>query len=467
MHIVDSLLALHEAARAVAAKPSVGGYEPLIDGSIPQEYWANYKCPEEDVAEWRRNLDLEAFGRECRAIERELKDQQGQEDLDHLQGVLNWSLGLYWAGVGLAAFCDPMAWNPLAAVLISTATMARWTMVGHHVCHGGYSREQTTEERFHRRFFARGLFRRIYDWLDWMAPEAWDAEHNKIHHYMLGETADPDLVERNFLQVRAGNYGPGIMKYLAVGFLMATWKWFYYAPNTLKELFALEKDRAEKRGEERHQPFTTGAQPTTVTFAFEELFRGRVRPAVEMAKCMLPYMVMQFMVIPAAVGGVASLFVGAAAGAAVGQLVLLNMVVAEVLTNIHSFVIIATNHVGNDIYRFATPVKAKTGEFYLRAIIGSANFCTGGKVNADGSYKPAGVRGNVLDYMQGWLNYQIEHHMFDSLSMLSYQKAQPKVKALCEKHGVPYVQQNVFKRLQVSVDVMVGKTDMIQWESGK
>ena len=54
-----------------------------------------------------------------------------------------------------------------------------------------------------------------------------------------------------------------------------------------------------------------------------------------------------------------------------------------------------------------------------------------------------------------------------SLEPCSYQRSQPEVKALCEKHGVPYVQENVFKRLAKTVDVMVGKKDMIQWEAGR
>ena len=44
--------------------------------------------------------------------------------------------------------------------------------------------------------------------------------------------------------------------------------------------------------------------------------------------------------------------------------------------------------------------------------------------------------------------------------MLQYQKAAPKLKAICEKHGVPYVQENVFVRLQKTVDIMVGKATM-------
>ena len=39
--------------------------------------------------------------------------------------------------------------------------------------------------------------------------------------------------------------------------------------------------------------------------------------------------------------------------------------------------------------------------------------------------------------------------------MLSYQKAAPELRAICAKHGVPYVQQNVFKRLKKTADIMV------------
>jgi fatty acid desaturase len=55
---------------------------------------------------------------------------------------------------------------------------------------------------------------------------------------------------------------------------------------------------------------------------------------------------------------------------------------------------------------------------------------------------------------------QIEHHVWPDLSMKQYQQAAPKLKALCEQHGVPYVQESVFERLQKTVDVMVGKTTM-------
>jgi len=64
--------------------------------------------------------------------------------------------------------------------------------------------------------------------------------------------------------------------------------------------------------------------------------------------------------------------------------------------------------------------------------------------------------------MYGWLNYQIEHHLWPDLPLSQYQKLQPQVKALCERHGIPYCQDSVFKRLLKAVDIMVGKTSMLK-----
>ena len=440
--------------------------------TLPQEYWATQEPATSALPAWRQNLDLEAFGKDMFELENKLKKEQSQDDVDHLKGVLRFSQFLYAAGIVLAGFCNPLQGNILAAVCLSTAVCARWTMVGHHVCHGGYNRLQKPTERFHRKSFALGPVRRVIDWLDWMAPEAWDVEHNDLHHYKLGETTDPDLLERNTIDMRAGSFGPKPFRYLIVGALMAVWKWYYYAPNTLKELYQRSIDRAAAgRPADRNatgevpkvNPFNTGDEPATVLYLMKRLFMPgsfaeRVAPTVALAKCCLPYFMANFVAVPLAFY--------AALGPAAGKLALMNMVAMELITNIHSFIIIATNHCGEDVYRFATPCRPRSPDFYLRAVIGSVNFDTGAKTNPDGSHKSSGLTGNAVDYVQGWLNYQIEHHAFPTLSMLAYQKGAPQVKAICEKHGVPYVQENVFIRVKKTVDIMVGNKSMKQWERG-
>jgi hypothetical protein len=45
--------------------------------------------------------------------------------------------------------------------------------------------------------------------------------------------------------------------------------------------------------------------------------------------------------------------------------------------------------------------------------------------------------------------------------MLQYQRGAPRLKAICETYGVPYVQESVWTRLFKTVDIMVGRTSMI------
>merc|ERR1712228_726162 len=93
-----------------------------------------------------------------------------------------------------------------------------------------------------------------------------------------------------------------------------------------------------------------------------------------------------------------------------------NLALADILSNIHSFIIIATNHCGDDMYKFDASVTPRSGSFYMRAVTSSANFRT-----ANGVGKP--VHGNMADlndFLHGWLNYLVEHHAFPQLSMLPF-----------------------------------------------
>jgi fatty acid desaturase len=155
-------------------------------------------------------------------------------------------------------------------------------------------------------------------------------------------------------------------------------------------------------------------------------------------RCMLPYAGVQFGLVPL-------LFLPL--GPAAASNVLINSLLAEWFTNLHSFLIITTNHAGEDMYAFDEPVRQGKGEFYFRQVVGSTNFRTGGDLN---------------DFLHGFLNYQIEHHVFPDMSMLQYQRLQPQVRALCEKYGVPYVQESVFTRLRKTLAVMLGDADMLR-----
>jgi len=340
------------------------------------------------------------------------------EDLQHLRKVERWGRGLAVLGY-LIAWVFPF--NILGALLISTGNICRWANVAHPVMHGAYDKVPDVPKYYTRKRFAKG-WRRIIDWLDWIEPESWDYEHNTKHHYNLGEKSDPDNVAMNLKWLRESNI-PMWIRYVIVISFACIWKIAYYAPNTLKVQTNSER---EKRGETQHASFIRLAAWSPFS---EDGFRLWTR-------CYLPYISFRFVLMPL-------LFLPLGVDAALN--VLMASLLAEVFTNIHSFFIITPNHSAEDIYSFEEPSKGR-GEFYLRQIIGTVNYKTGS---------------DRFDFLHGWLNYQIEHHLFPSLPLNHYQKMQPIVKEICKKHNLPYRQEGVFKRARMTIELMVGKTNQL------
>ncbi|MES2640946.1 MAG: fatty acid desaturase [Myxococcota bacterium] len=355
-------------------------------------------------------MDLDAFGNDLRQLGAELRQECGPADLAHLRRIERWGYTaslLGWATAWIAP-------NPLSILALSTGRFARWTMVGHHVGHRGYDRLGRAGKPF-----GEGA-RRVVDWFDWLVPAAWKHEHNVLHHYRLNEAGDPDLVEENLRWLRESRW-PRPARYLLVFFFALTWKWLYYAPNTIAELHRADQ-KVDGAGADLPRGVWTWDPRTP---AGRDLWLRSV----------LPYASVHFVLLPA-------LFLLVSPWAAAS--VLVNQVLAELLTNLHSFAVIVPNHAGGDLYRFETPTRSKQ-EFLLRQVLGSANFRTGGDLN---------------DFAHGFLNYQIEHHLWPDLPMAAYQRAQPRVQALCARHGVPYVQESVWRRLGRTVRVMVGEETM-------
>jgi len=381
--------------------------------------------------QWISKIDLPAFGKEVHELGLRLKREQGEEDQKHLRKMINWSRLCAAFGL-LTMWLTP---NPLTVIAISLWTHSAWTMIGHHVCHGGYNRTDPSGRYSSRGFALGSLFRRVMDWFDWMLPEAWSVEHNNLHHYRLGEDADPDLLERN------ASLWKGNERYTMPFVSMLLWKWGYYAPNTYKELKIAEMRRAGIPLPEGFDPLA----PLTLGDLFAGKGNGVFTVWEFVSKVIGPYFLWRFVLLPLPLMLVnPAFFVNA----------FINLMLADIVSNIHGFIVIVTNHAGNDLYRFEVGCKPKSPTFYLRAVTSSANFATGSDLN---------------DFMHGWLNYQIEHHCWPDLSMLSYQKGQPELKAICEKHGVPYIQESVWVRLQKTMDIAMGKTHMrkypVEYES--
>jgi fatty acid desaturase len=361
--------------------------------------------------------DVENFTQELMALRRAANERMNLDDFKHLKKIERWGKLCTAAGYSTAWIMP----NPVSAFLMSQGNVTRWTTIAHHVVHKGYDKIEGVPERYTSTGFAKGL-RRFLDWNDWILPQAWANEHNKLHHYNLGEAADPDQVELNLEWLRDSNL-PMPVRYAIVGLFAISWKPVYYAPNTLKHLRSTKNNVL---GEERQ----------SAALSQLELWNPLNPFARDLwLKCLLPYIMVKFVLIPL-------LFIPLGPTAVIS--VWINTLLAEIIANLHSFLVIVPNHVGDDILLFEESANTKS-EFFLRQITGSANFKTGGDVN---------------DFLHGWLNYQIEHHLWPDLPASQYQILQPQVKALCQKYGIPYVQESVWKRLKKTVDVMVGNRSM-------
>jgi fatty acid desaturase len=367
---------------------------------------------------------LREFVLRMKDIGNRVRAESGAADIAHLRRMERW--GRLCSLIGYAT-----AWlvpNPVSAFLMSQGNLTRW-MVMHHVGHGGYNHVPGVPKRYTSHAFARG-WRRWLEWPDWMTPEAWNYEHNRLHHYSLNEAEDPDLVQRNVAWLRQARL-PRALKYTLVAFAMMSWKWFYYAPSTMRELHNRRQQVTGVGGHERPalalsapEEFETGTAYARAHFA------SMMRPSVWL-NCYLPYASLRFVLLPllfAPLGGWAVLSV------------LLNSLLAELVTNVHTFIVIVPNHAGDDLPAF-TDAPADFDENLIRQVIGSVNFRTGGDMN---------------DFAHMWLNYQIEHHVWPAMTMAGYQRAQPELRALCEEFGVPYIQHSVWYRLKQTIAVMLG-----------
>lgn len=350
---------------------------------------------------------FEEFAAELKALRREIEAKLGPEDIAHLKkmeriGKACTLLGLATAGLGP---------NPVSMLALAMGRSTRWLLM-HHVGHRGYDKVPNVPAKYTSKVFARGK-RRFIDWFDWMVPEAWIYEHNVLHHSHTGEIKDPDLVERNTDWMR--KVLPKPLRYALTGVLGVSWKFSYYAPNTLHEWMG--------RGNRKPSEESFG-------YTFPKGFVGAL-----IGRCYAPYGLVHFVALPLAYlpfGPVAS------------WSALVNSIGAEALTNFHTFMVVGPNHTGEDLYRFSSPPKTK-GEAAVRQVIGTTNYRTGT---------------DTIDYAHLWLNYQIEHHLFPDMPMLRYQELQPRVADLCKKYGIPYVEESVFTRAKKMVDIIVGNAQM-------
>ncbi len=362
---------------------------------------------------------LKNFRVELLALQKEIESKLGDVDLKHLYKIE--LRGRIAAFLGYALIWFP---NPISPLLLAFAQLTRWNLA-HFILHRGYDKVPLVPPRYTSKEFAKGL-RRFIDWFDWIHPQAWNQEHNVLHHYRPGEECDPSVVDHHELvQILQRIRLPRWLKIAFVFLIASSWRFTHYVPTSMSTV-NLSGSGSQKG---LRPPFSY-----VTILDFYKFWRSSVRQV--WIHCLLPFGLFHFVIIP---------LIFLPWGIKLSLIVLGHKILAELLVNIYSFVIIAPNHAGDDLYLFN--YQSKNAEVALfHQVLNSTNYKTGGDWN---------------DHWHIWLNYQIEHHLIPNLPMYRYQEIQPQIKSLCEKYQLPYTQENVVVRFRKLVDILIGKSKMM------
>jgi NADPH-dependent stearoyl-CoA 9-desaturase len=99
-------------------------------------------------------------------------------------------------------------------------------------------------------------------------------------------------------------------------------------------------------------------------------------------------------------------------------------VTANLVRNVWSNAIIFCGHFPDQAYTYTQEQAAdeSRGAWYLRQLLGAANI----------------EGGDSFHLMSGNLSYQVEHHLYPDMPSSRYKQIAPKVRAICERYGLPY-----------------------------
>lgn len=401
-----------------------GQYSPQIlkrcrivsEPKLSKSNTARLFCQNENSANVE-SFPWDQFAAEIDSIGKDIEVDNGQANLAHLRKMELW--GRLASFIGYAT-----AWivpNPISAYLISHGNFVRWTLFFHPVSHGTFDHIPNVPNKYKSTRCGRG-YRRLIDWFDWITPSNWHDEHDKLHHYHLGSPRDPDVVSRNAAFIRKIP-APAFVRYTLSIILACVWKPMFFAVETLAE------SRHQRGLLKTNRLGWNNWNPLTP--------EGRELWLV----CLLPYIVFRFIFLPA-------LFLPLGEAAAVN--VLWNSLFAEGLTNFFSFMTIAPNHTGDDLYNFLDAPKGK-GEYYVRQIAGTVSY-------------PAG--NDLVDFFfYGGTSYQIEHHLWPEAYMLQCRRVRPRLKQVCEKYGVQYIEGSLLSRFVKTLKVIAGTSQQLDLRS--
>jgi NADPH-dependent stearoyl-CoA 9-desaturase len=327
-----------------------------------------------DVADYAHlsKTDLEVLGTELDVIRRDIEESRGERDATYIRRTIAFQRTLeLGARLLIAATRGKKGWLLGTAALAFAKTVENME-ISHNVGHGQWDWMNDPE-----------IHSTTWEWDSVGLSSQWRYSHNYRHHVFTNILdMDDDLGFGVIRMTRDQPWHPQHLLQPLRNLLLAVAFEWGIALHGIHSAHDRAETAVEKRAQSRAFAHKIGRQMVKDYVAFPALSLSRWRR---------------------------TLYANLA---------------ANVARNLWTYVVIFCGHFPDGAEKFTAAVVEEESrpEWYLRQMLGSANF------NA----------GPFLAFSSGNLCYQIEHHLFPDLPSNRYAEIASRVRALCDKFDIPY-----------------------------
>ena len=331
-----------------------------------------------DVFTHLTDADIENLGVELDAIRQDIEDSRGERDARYIHRTIAAQRALEVAGRLMLAFSKRRSAWWAGTTTLAVAKIVENMEIGHNVMHGQWDWMNDPE-----------IHSTSWEWDMMGSSKHWRFTHNYVHHKYTNILGMDDDVGYGLLRVtrdhpwqRFNVFNIAYNAMLALGFEWGVGLQHVEVGKIVKKRMA--NDEARERVDEFL--VKAGGQVTKDYVAFPGL------------TALSPW--------------------------ASFRSTLTANVMANIIRNIWANAVIFCGHFPDGAEKFTkTDMVGETkGQWYLRQMLGSANFKAG----------PA------LRFMSGNLSHQIEHHLFPDLPSNRYEEIGVRVRQICDKYDLPY-----------------------------
>ncbi|MCX4096739.1 fatty acid desaturase family protein [Nocardia sp. alder85J] len=316
--------------------------------------------------------DIEALGRELDEIRHDIEDRRGTRDAAYIRRTIAAQRGLDVAARLVIMLSRNRIGIAVGTVALAVAKSIENMEIGHNVGHGQWDWMNDPE-----------IHSTTWEWDMAGSSAQWRYAHNYRHHVFTNVLGMDDDIGFGVMRVtRDQRWRPYmLLQPLQNILLAAAFEWGI-------AIHGLDAERARA---------TTRAEK----FAQARILSGKITR--QLGK--------DYLLFPALSG-------------ARWRRTLAAVFAANVLRNVWAYLVIFCGHFPDGAEKFtAAAIEQETRpEWYLRQMLGSANFDAG----------------PVLAFLSGHLSHQIEHHLFPDLPSNRYPEIAVRVRALCDKYDLPY-----------------------------